>query len=101
MGCFVNKIYDMLHLVEENMRIYMYFYGKRSDSTCFDRIYYILWKGSADMVENKFPVKMQKENEQYPEGYSFGNVCLVGSFAESNVFYRVYVAQNQYLNEVG
>ena len=53
------------------------------------------------MVENKFPVKMQKENEQYPEGYSFGNVCLVGSFAESNVFYRVYVAQNQYLNKVG
>ena len=53
------------------------------------------------MVENKFPVKMQKENEQYPEGYLFGIICLVGSFADSNVFYRVYVAQNQYLNEVG
>ena len=53
------------------------------------------------MNENKFPSKMQKENEQYPEGYLFGIVCLVGSFAESNVFYRVYVAQNQYLNEAG
>ena len=53
------------------------------------------------MNENKFPYKMQKENEQYPEGYLFGIICLVGSFAESNVFYRVYVAQNQYLSEVG
>ena len=53
------------------------------------------------MNENKFPSKMQKANEQYPEGYLFGIVCLVGSFAESNVFYRINVSQNQYLNEVG